>query len=162
MVPRERPYPYLWYMKNFIVSIVSLFFALSLGAQPTPVEWTFGANQLDGGEYELTLTALVNDGWYIYSQHLDEGGPIPTSFTFRESDHYALVGQTEEEGPHRQEGMDELFGMNVVKYGERVVFKQRIRVSDASRPVEGQLEFMTCDDNRCLPPRTVNFRIPLP
>lgn len=149
-------------MKNLILSIVSLFAVVSLKAQPTPVEWRFEANRVQGQEYELTFTALVNDGWYIYSQHLDEGGPIPTSFIFQESDHYALLGQTEEEGPHRQEGMDELFGMKVVKYGERVVFKQRIRVSDASRPVEGQLEFMTCDDNRCLPPRTINFRIPLP
>jgi thiol:disulfide interchange protein DsbD len=149
-------------MKNLILSIVSLLAVVSLDAQPAPVKWTFEANRVQGQEYELTFTALVNDGWYIYSQHLDEGGPIPTSFTFQESDHYALLGRTEEEGSHRQEGMDELFGMNVVKYGERVVFKQRIRVSDASRPVEGQLEFMTCDDNRCLPPRTVNFRIPLP
>ncbi len=148
-------------MKQLIFSIVSLFLAFSLAAQPAPVEWTFEATRVQGQEYELVFTAIVEDGWYIYSQHLDEGGPIPTSFTFQESAHYTLLGQAEEEGPHRQEGMDELFGMNVVKYGERVVFKQRIRVSDASRPVEGQLEFMTCDDNRCLPPRTVNFRIPL-
>jgi len=149
-------------MKNLIFSIVALVFAASLSGQPTPVEWTFEANRVADQEYELVFTALVNDGWYLYSQHLDEGGPIPTSFRFQPGDHYRLLGATDEVGDHRREGMDELFGMNVVKYGERVEFKQRIQVIDAALPVEGQLEFMTCDDFRCLPPRTLPFKIPLP
>lgn len=149
-------------MKSFIVQIACCLFAVGLSAQPSPVAWTFDAARLGGQEYELRLTAVLDDGWYLYSQHLDDGGPIPTSFLFEESDHVVLLGETEEEGANRKEGMDELFGMNVVKYGERVVFKQRVRVSDANRPVAGQLEFMTCDDNRCLPPRTVEFEIPLP
>ena len=80
---------------------------------------------------------------------------------FSSSDHYTLIGKTEESGESRKEGFDDLFSMNVIKYAGRAVFSQHIRVTDASRPVEGSVTFMTCDDDQCLPPRTVDFQIPI-
>jgi hypothetical protein len=148
-------------MRNMIFGISLLLCSLSALAQKNPVSWTFSANKIGGEEYELVLTADVESGWYIYSQHLDEGGPIPTSFEFEASGNVQLLGKTAESGPKRKEGLDELFGMNVIKYAGRVIFKQRAKITDASQPVRGTLEYMTCDDNQCLPPRTVVFEIPL-
>lgn len=138
-----------------------LLFSTPVLAQMSPVSWSFRAEKVEHNLYQLIFTADVDDGWYIYSQHLDEGGPIPTSISFEKTDHFELVGGTEETANTRKEGMDELFGMNVIKFGEQAVFTQRIRVSDSSQPVKGSLEFMTCDDERCLPPKTVEFEIEL-
>lgn len=148
-------------MRNIIFAISFLMFSLSAFAQKSPVSWSFSANKKSGQEYELVLTADIDNGWYIYSQHLDEGGPVPTSFEFKEGSNVQLLGETAESGAKRKEGIDELFGMNVIKYADRVIFKQRAKINDASRPIRGTLEYMTCDDNQCLPPRTVEFEISL-
>lgn len=148
---------------NKIFSLAGLLLLLSVSAfaQRSPVSWSFRADKVEGDTYQLVFTADVDNGWYIYSQHLDEGGPIPTSFSFEESKHFELLGETGEEARKRKEGMDELFGMNVIKFGEQAVFTQRIRVEDPSQPVKGSLEFMTCDDEQCLPPKTAPFEITL-
>lgn len=148
-------------MKDLIFAFCWCLFALPALAQQNPVSWSYSAEKVNDQEYNLLFTADVDNGWYIYSQHLDAGGPIPTSIDFDEGDHYSIVGEVEEAGDNRKEGLDELFGINVIKYGDRVVFSQRIQVTDTEKPVTGRLEFMTCDDQRCLPPKTVNFRIDL-
>ena len=39
-----------------------------------------------------------------------------------------------------------------------VVFTQKVTVVDYSQPITGYLEFMTCDNERCLPPTEVDFK----
>lgn len=134
---------------------------LAAVAQPTPVKWAFSAERTGDGEYKVTCTADISGGWYLYSQHLEDGGPIPTSIAFNPAGNFSLVGETKENGAHKKEGFDEMFSMNVVKYAGKAVFTQQIRVSDASLPVEGTVTFMTCDDDQCLPPKTIPFRITL-
>ncbi len=142
---------------SFIVSIF-LFLGLSLSAQILdPVSWSFSAEQKSDKEAILIFTATVDDGWYIYSQYLDrEDGPIPTTFEFEQADGIELKGKNEERG-RKTEGYDAVFGMNLVKFAGVVTFSQRIKVSDASKPVSGYLTFMTCDDEKCLPPKDVDF-----
>ena len=121
----------------------------------SPIHWTFGQEQLDGNRWQLTATATADAGWSIYSQHTDEGGPVPTTFYWGEGEHYALIGETAEEG-HRKEGMDELFEVNVIKFlsDEPVVFTQEVRVTDYGVPITLEIEYMCCDDEQCLPPTT--------
>ena len=122
-----------------------------------PVKWSFEHEKLEEDTYVLKMIATVDPGWYIYSQNIDEGGPIPTSFIFTEGDHYQLIGETKEEGKGRVEGFDQIFEMNVIKFKKKVTFSQKVRLMDDSNPVSGSLEYMTCDDERCLPPQFVDF-----
>ncbi len=131
-------------------------FSVSLCAQfASPISWTFEQQSLGGDRFELKATATAEDGWAIYSQHTDPGGPVPTTFYWQEGDHYELIGETEETG-HRKEGVDELFGVNVIKFlsDEPVVFTQTVRVLDYGTPIAVEVEFMCCDDQQCLPPTT--------
>ncbi len=127
-----------------------------------PVSWTFESKSLGGEEYELIFRADLEPGWSLYSQHTSDGGPEPTSFSFEEGDHFELEGEVKEEG-HKKEGPDPLFGgVRVIKFVEGpVVFRQKVRVMDVTRPVKGELEFVTCDDERCLPPSSVGFSFDL-
>ncbi|HMO37923.1 MAG TPA: protein-disulfide reductase DsbD family protein [Saprospiraceae bacterium] len=130
-------------------------------AQSSPVKWSFAAKKINASEYELVLTAQMAKGWYVYSQYLEsDAGPIPTSFTFAVNDDFELVGQTREEGD-RKEGYDEIFGMNLIKFAGKADFVQPIRLQRKMHQVSGTLEFMTCDDEQCLPPRTIDFTIDL-
>ncbi len=137
-----------------------LFVGLPLCAQLNPVSWTFESRVLGAGEYELVMTAELDPGWNIYSQYLEsDDGPVRTTFYYELPEGVELLGKTSEEG-HRKEGYDRLFEMNVVKFSGRVVFRQRVK-APAGAVVQGAVEYMTCDEERCLPPREVPFSIPL-
>lgn len=127
-------------------------------ASVDPVTWGFGVSPTDKADtYLLSATATVSEGWNIYAQDSDEGGPIPTTFSFSESATYALVDGITETGK-RKAGYDEVFEVEVAKlYGPTVRFEQVVTVTDASAPITGYLEFMACDQTMCLPPADVEF-----
>lgn len=149
-----------------ILTMLRLFLALLLvqagfytsSAQIfNPVSWEFSQKQMSEDTWQLTFRAAIDPGWSIYSQYLEgDDGPIPTSFSFDEGDHYELVGKTEESGKKKSE-FDKIFEMQLVKFSEKGIFTQVVKVTDASRPITGYLTFMTCDDTRCLPPTDVDF-----
>lgn len=147
-------------MKWTNLILLLFLFVNAVAAQQNPVSWSFDAKKINDQEYDLVLTASVANGWYIYSQYLDsDEGPIPTTFKF-EPDTFELVDKTREEG-RKKEGFDELFGMNIVKFSGKVQFIQRIKLTGSLKVVKGNLEYMTCDDESCLPPTDVPFEIPL-
>ena len=125
----------------------------------TPVKWDFGIEDLGNQEYNLVYTAKIDENWNVYSQRSEEGGPVPTSFEYESIEGASLVGKGVETG-YKKEGPDPLFDdVNVVKYTwkEDFVVKQKIKVTDASKPITGYLTFMTCDDTRCLNPTDIDF-----
>ncbi len=124
-----------------------------------PVKWSLTVEKINEQEYNLALKATMEKGWYIYSQHIEEDGPEPTAVEFPENPNVEVLGKAVEKSAHKVEGFDEMFGMNVIKFKEEVVFNQKIKVTDPSQPVTGQVYFMTCDDARCLPAKEVPFRV---
>lgn len=125
-----------------------------------PVKWRYEKKDLGNGEYLLQFIATMDKGWYIYSQNIAEGGPIPTSFTFVESPDVTLLGKDklEEVSAHKKQGFDKIFKMNVTKFAEEVTFEKRVKLANPDAPITGSLEYMTCDDLLCcLPPTTEEF-----
>lgn len=143
----------------FVCSFVLLTVAAAF-AQKSPVKWSFDAKPMEGNQYEVTFTADVADGWYIYSQHLGDDGPIPTNFEFENKEKFTFVGETAEAGK-KKEGYDEIFEMKLIKYSDKVTFTQIVSTKDVGQTVKGYLEYMTCNDDQCLPPTEVEFEIPL-
>lgn len=135
-----------------------LSFTAIASAQPVeaPVQWSYTAREAGEGQFDLIITADIAPGWYLYSQHLGDDGPIPTTITFYENEGYELLGATEEDGP-KVEGMDGLFQMYVVKYKKQATFTQRIKAAEGLKEVAGYIEFMTCDEEKCLPPTEMEF-----
>jgi cytochrome c biogenesis protein CcdA len=148
------------YLSSLLIVLLSI---LGLHAQILePVTWATQSEALGNDELLLTFTATMDPGWSIYSQFTSDEGPVPTSFFFDEADHYERIGQVAEKGK-KKEGPDELFGgVIVIKFPEGpVVFTQKIKVKEYGKPVTGYLEFMTCDDERCLPPTEIDFSFEL-
>lgn len=148
------------FMKTFLVFALALASTSFVQAQLNPVKWSYEAVKVADGVYDLTFTAHIQDGWYVYSQYLEsDEGPVPTSFHFEENDKVTFEGKTEESG-HRHEGYDDLFMMNIVKFSGEPKFTQRVKLK-GSTTLRGFLEFMTCDNERCLPPSEVPFQFSL-
>lgn len=123
-----------------------------------PVKWSFKVEQTQPGEATLLMTAKADKGWHVYSQDIPSGGPLPTSFTFHKSNHYALVGKVTE--PKAIEEMDPNFEMVLKFFDGSVTFKQKIKVlSKEDFTITGVVNFMCCDDKQCLPPNDVDFEI---
>ncbi|MCP4439894.1 MAG: DUF255 domain-containing protein [Aureispira sp.] len=129
-----------------------------------PVTWAFSFNQVSETEYDLTFTAALADGWYTYSQFLEDGDVIPITMTYDDSDAFELVGKAVEstgDPANRIEGHDKMFDMNLIKFKHDYTSTQRIKVSDAAKPIKGYLTFQTCDATKCLPPTDVDFSFAL-
>ena len=83
-------------MKKFLFSITLIFPTLLFSQIFNPVQWEFSKEDLGNSEYDLFFTATIDDGWYLYSQYVEEDGPLPTSFTFYESDKYEIYDEEDE------------------------------------------------------------------
>lgn len=125
-----------------------------------PVKWSYSSQKINDKEADLIITATIEKGWHLYSQFIEEGGPIPTSFKFSPSPNYTLIGKVSE-SPKPVTAFDKNFSMEIAWHKDRVVFKQRISLNKPVETISGVLEFMVCDDERCLPPTEIEFQIPL-
>jgi thiol:disulfide interchange protein len=147
--------------RSILLALSALLVAFSLNGQiKNPVRWSTSWTKIGAQEFELVFTATIDPGWYVYSQFLEENGPIPTSFHFNAGAHFQLLGKAREEG-RRKEGYDEIFGMNVVKFSGTVNFRQRVKLLNPAVPIAGYLEYMTCDNEQCLPPTEEEFNFDL-
>jgi thiol:disulfide interchange protein DsbD len=143
---------------KYILSIAFVAFFMVLGqAQNEVVKWTAELVHQEGNYYEVVLTADIEEKWSLYSQFLDEGGPIPTTIELNESSSYVIEGKVKENDMNSVETMDDMFGMKLKKFKTKAVFTQTISSSDDLKDVSGTIEFMTCDDSKCLPPQTIEF-----
>jgi DsbC/DsbD-like thiol-disulfide interchange protein len=148
-------------MKRVLLLVTALMISAGVFAQiERPVKWSYAAKKISKTEAVLFLRATIQSGWHIYSQNVKDGGPIKTSFTFSPSNEYALVGKTAEPTPVTK--FEDAFKMNVSYFENTVTFQQKIKLkSDKVAAVKGQLEYMTCNNKKCLPPEDVDFEIPL-
>jgi len=149
-----------------LLGIIFLFLAIASQAQfpdPNakiydPVKWSFASEKLNDKEYNLIITAKIEKGWHVYSQFIEDGGPIPTSFKFMPSSDYKLVGSVTE-SPKAETAFDKTFDMQIAWHKDQVVFKQKVLLKVPEIKISGMLEFMVCDDQRCLPSEEVEFTI---
>ena len=144
-----------------LLSIILILVALTSQAQILePVKWSFSSKTINDTEAELIITAKIEKGWHVYSQFIEEGGPIPTSFNFSPSGDYKLIGKVSET-PKAVSAFDKTFDMQIAWHENLATFKQKIRLNKTKTTVSGKLEFMVCNDERCLPPAEVEFKIPV-
>ncbi|NGX82915.1 thioredoxin family protein [Aequorivita sp. KMM 9714] len=128
-----------------------------------PVKWSTSVKKISESEYDLISKATIEGGWHLYSQVVPEGGPLPTVFTFEENNAYKTIGKVKE-GKGVTE-MDPVFDMIITFFSNTATFTQRVQLTgDKGTTIKGEVEFMVCDDTRCLPPNYVDlvFKIPDP
>ncbi len=145
-------------MRYIAILLFISFFIQSHAQIMVPVTWSSETKQVSNNEFDLIFTAAIDDEWNIYSQFVGDGGPIPTSLIFEKGDHFELIGEAKEEGEFK-EGMDPIFEINVKKFFKKAVFTQRVKVLDAGTPIKLEIEFMACDNEKCLPPTVEEFSI---
>ena len=123
-----------------------------------PVAWSFKSEKTAENNYEIVMTATIDDTWHLYAMDLPEGGPVATSFTFETPQDYTLDGKPVAINQPEVK-FDNSFGMDIGMHSGTVEFRQKITVSKLPVTVSGFVTFMSCDDSQCLPPRDVEFSV---
>lgn len=147
-------------MKAILTVGFFLFFVQVLRAQDV-VQWKFNAKKLSASRYELHLKATITRPYHIYSVNSPAGGGLPTHIIFNKHPLVILHGPVKESANVTSK-FEDVFGVTVQYFDGHAEF---IQVVDLKRPVAttvtGSVEWMSCNDTQCLPPKTLHFSIPL-
>jgi thiol:disulfide interchange protein DsbD len=74
---------------------------------------------------------------------------------------YTLEGKVKEDGKLLKKH-EAVFGVDVKYFNGKVDFVQLVKLKEnAKTNFSGEVEFMVCNDQQCLPPATEKFSIPL-
>ncbi len=145
----------------YLTFLVCIFFIVSSVAQVfEPVEWSTSVEKVSDTEFILISSATIDSGWHLYSQEIYEDGPISTSFSYQENEGFELIGTTSEGKGKTVD--DPVFQMKIKFFENKAEFKQRIKIlNDQLSVIKGEVEFMVCDDEKCLPPNYIDLKFQL-
>lgn len=125
-----------------------------------PISWSFAAVPDKDGRVNVELRARCEAGWHIYALTLPrDDGPLPTLIRVKEGPAFK-TGTIQE--PKAEEVEDPNFQMLVRYHDGAPVFVIPVeRMSKDAFSVEGEVEYMSCNDKTCLPPQVVKFNVPI-
>lgn len=150
-------------MKKIKLLFLALLTGFILQAQmANPVSWNFVSKKINDNTYQIQMIANIQNGWHLYSQVQPEDAiAIPTTFTINSNPLIKLEGKIKELGK-MEKFTDKKLGLSANQYSKKVVFMQEVKLKGKIKTnFTGTVEFQTCDDEKCLPPKTVNFNIAL-
>ena len=105
-------------MKKITVILAFLTFWFGQSQILEPVTWTTSVEKISDTEFVLVSKASIKEGWHLYSQDVPEGGPIPTTFSYDNSNGtFNLQGKTDEPEGHVVD--DPVFNMKIKFFDRR-------------------------------------------
>lgn len=124
-----------------------------------PVKWSYAVKPINATDYMLVLRATIEKGWHIYSSSQPEGAiSVPTQV--RLDPDFIPVSPIRELGNKEQQTIP---GNSIqYYYAGTVNFTQMIRLKNKSQnSIKGQVTYMACTDEQCLPAKVQQFDIVL-
>jgi len=150
-------------MKKFLLILVAFFTVGFLSAQGlNPVNWSFNSKKISDNVYEIQMIATIQQGWHVYSQSQPKDAIAqPTTVVFNKNPLLELDGTLKESG-NLEKFKDKDLDISANQYSNKVVFSQRVKVKGKAKTnVTGKLTYQTCNDEKCLPAKTINLSIAL-
>jgi thiol:disulfide interchange protein DsbD len=123
------------------------------------VRWSYSINKISDKTYEVHMTANIIGEYHMYAQDVGVEGPVPTTFTFTKNPLITLNGNVKEIGK-RVKKYESSWSGNVNYYEKTVDFVQVVKLkANVKTNLSGKVEFMVCDDKKCLPPGDVEIKV---
>jgi thiol:disulfide interchange protein DsbD len=145
--------------KIHLLILFALFSNIVFGQIFEPVTWSHELKITGKTTGEIIHKATIDDKWHLYGMNIPKNGPRPTRIV------YETISNAEKNGDivaksKLLEVFDKSFNMNLSWYANEAIFVQKITFKDAAQvKIEGYVEFMACDDERCLPPVQDEFSL---
>lgn len=130
--------------------------AVAQGA-PEAARWTMSVKMTSATEGVVTLKAQVTPGWHIYGTNLPDGGPSSTVFDFSKSTGVKFVGNLKPSVKPVSK-FDKMFELTLTWWDRPVTFTRKFKVTKkGAAKINASVTYMGCNDQSCLPPKTVTF-----
>ena len=130
--------------------------AMTMNAQMhEPIKCETSWEIVSDGVAELRISATIEDGWHLYSTELEDG-PTAATLVVETIEGARLLGKLGFEGKEIAK-YDDMFGMDVRYFEDKVTFVQRFVIESNDYTVQGYFQYGACDDQSCLPPTNVEF-----
>jgi thiol:disulfide interchange protein len=143
--------------KHILFVVFLLLSQLSMAQIFEPVKWTHELKITGATTGEIIHKATIDANWHLYGMVIPENGPRPTRFEYESIVNAELTGTVVGKSK-LLEVFDQSFQMHLGWYAKEAVFVQQIKFSNAADvKIIGYVEFMACDDERCLPPNQDEF-----
>ncbi len=138
------------------IAVVSAF-AMSSQGMHEAARWTMSVKMTSATDGVVTLKANVNQGWHIYGTDLPKGGPKPTVIDFSGSVGVRFISETVPSIKPVSK-VDKMFNLPLTWWDSSVKFSRKFKVvrKDNAR-INASVTFMGCNDETCLPPKTVKL-----
>ena len=122
------------------------------------ISWTQSTKKISDTEVDVIFTAKIVSGWHLYGTEIADGGPTPTHLVVDKLVGGKLVGKLKgNKTPISKQ--DPFFEMQISYWESGVTLHQRIKIEDASKfHFEGALRYMICNDEKCMPPSSEEFK----
>lgn len=137
-------------------------------AQDDPIRWSIKPPEVKGAirpgdKFSVKLTAEIDAGWHLYSISQPSGGPIPTRITLPPDQPFKIAGKII--SPDPLVAHDPNFDIDTEYYAGSAVFTLPLKVDSNAAAGKTRLQvttfFQSCNDELCLPPKTVKLEIPI-
>lgn len=149
-------------MKTFFTILFLAVTGISQAQKLDPVQWTYTAKKIADKTYEVHLTANIQNTWHLYSQ-LQPADAVnqPTEIIFKKNPLVIADGKVKEVGK-MELFKDEKLKISANQYSNKVDFVQKVKLkSNTKTNLVGSVEYQTCDDKKCLPPKKIDFTVAL-
>ncbi len=120
-----------------------------------PVHFNSNFKLISETEAEIVFEATIDKGWHVYSTNLGNAGPTEAAFKLEKSAGVELLGDLVANGKEI-EAFDNAFQKTLRYFENNVTFIQKVKLLSKDYYIEGYLEYGSCDDESCLPPKAVD------
>lgn len=151
-------------MKRILTFFLSVLLStLAVYAQEQHAHWKADVKQIEKDLYRVSVTAAIDSTWHIYDTLRTDFGPNATIVEFNIADQKRARkegGVKISRDPYKY--YDDIYMMEVGYFEDSVTFSQDIRLKKKDAVVNVYVEWMTCDENNCMPLADQEFIIGLP
>ncbi|ODT21512.1 MAG: thiol:disulfide interchange protein, partial [Kaistia sp. SCN 65-12] len=145
--------------RYILIAVVAFISQFGYGQIFEPVKWTHELKITGPATGEIVHKATIEKNWHLYGMNIPENGPRPTQIVYEKLVNAQKTGSIIAKSK-LIDVYDNSFQMNLSWYANEAVFVQKISFQDATQvKVEGYVEYMACDDERCLPPAQDEFSL---
>lgn len=140
-------------LKRYFYTFLILFLTACSTSAPKAAQaqfdqhhtWKSEVVKIAANEFDVKFIVIPDEEWHIYSQFTEDGGPLPTVFTFEANKDIELVGKVKEIGKLHKE-FDKLFGVNVSSFESNITFIQKVKIKNPKAVLKGSFEGQICKE----------------
>lgn len=142
-----------------ILTVLAAFGSPINGQFMKPVRWDVSTQMTDDNHGVVTMKAMIDNGWHMYSHDLDpNAGPTPLQVKWDKLEGVELNGGlTSDKKAHVQ--FDAMFNAELSWWTESVVISQAFTATAPNFVIDGTIRYSACNDENCIPPSKETFSL---